>query len=198
VVIDTDSASEPDIVIELSRYDDPDTPLHLKVITGDYSLVNGATLKTGSSVRVREEWMTFPQGLAIDVGADGITLQGENYAEGARLLVDESGNLVESDTSAEAVGEVSSAELPTYSEVVATYPDDVERCTADVTIVGGTADNWMLEMNTTMTWPIVYHCYGTKVELGIDATFDDGNDYPAGTLFTVDADMNRVQVSSWD
>ena len=66
----------------------------LNVISGNYKLVNGTTLKAGSEMFVLEEWMTFQEGLHIDVGKGGIALKGDFYSEGEKLLVNQGGKTV--------------------------------------------------------------------------------------------------------
>jgi len=86
------------ILVELSKaqWNDPEKPLRLQVIEGKYPLVSGAELWAGSDLDVSEDWLTFPEGLAIDIGADGVVLKGKTYSEGTRLRVDEHGDLIES------------------------------------------------------------------------------------------------------
>ncbi len=69
-------------------------PLWLEVIEGDYKLVNGATLLTGSAIGVAEDWMTFPSRLGIDVEGGDIVLKGTTYSQGTKLIVDTQGNLI--------------------------------------------------------------------------------------------------------
>lgn len=87
------------ILIRLSKRSsgDPQTPIRLEVITGDYVFVNGSTVRAGSDVAVGEDWLTFPSGLAIDVGSGGVTLGNHEYPEGTRLRVAQNGALVEVD-----------------------------------------------------------------------------------------------------
>ena len=70
------------------------SPLHIDVTQGNYQITSGATLRQGSSIDVYEEWLTFPPGLVINIGSDGIVLKGNTYSQGTRLYVDQSGNLV--------------------------------------------------------------------------------------------------------
>jgi hypothetical protein len=51
--------------------------------------------QAGSTLNVKEEWLSFPPGLAIDVGDGGVILKGKSYPDGTKLLVDPAGNLVE-------------------------------------------------------------------------------------------------------
>lgn len=196
---DAASTDEPDVLIELTERNAPGKPLKLDVITGDYELVNGLTLQPGSSFWVHEDWMTFPSGLAIDVGEGGVTLKGKDYAEGTRLIVNDAGTLTVSTTSVEATVETIRDDLPSYSEVIATYPPDADLCNTDATVIGGSDGSWKVKGTVSIrNGKFTYHCLGAKITLAIDTTWDDGNDYPAGTLLTVDADFNWVPVSSWD
>ncbi len=68
-------------------------PLWLEVIKGDYKLVNGTTLRTGSAISVYEDWLTFPVGLAINVVEGEITLKGTSYPPGTELVVNNQGRL---------------------------------------------------------------------------------------------------------
>lgn len=86
--------AEPAILIKLSK-SSMVNPIALEVVQGKYKLVNGTELWTGSSISVAEDWMTFPPGLAIDVGEGGVTLMGKQYPDGTKLIVDEQGNLIE-------------------------------------------------------------------------------------------------------
>jgi len=87
------------VLIKLSKaqWDEPGKPLRLQVIKGEYKLVSGAELWAGSDLDVSEDWLTFPEGLAIDIGEDGIKLKGEVYSQGTRLRVDASGQLIETE-----------------------------------------------------------------------------------------------------
>jgi hypothetical protein len=99
--LSTLSAQEgPDsVVIRLSQVEeawesDPENPMQLEVLEGKYRITSGTELWTGSSIRVSEDWMTFPAGLVIEIGTGGVTLKESDYVEGTRLRVDAEGNLV--------------------------------------------------------------------------------------------------------
>jgi TolB protein len=85
---------EPLIIIRLSK-SSMSNPIQLEVIKGKYKLVSGTELWEGSSISVREDWMTFPAGLTIQVGEGGVSLKGKRYSSGTMLVVDGQGNLVE-------------------------------------------------------------------------------------------------------
>jgi hypothetical protein len=98
--LSTLSAQEgPDsVVIRLSQVEeawesDPEDPMQLEVLEGKYRITSGTELWTGSSIRVSEDWMTFPAGLVIEIGTGGVTLKESDYVEGTRLRVDTEGNL---------------------------------------------------------------------------------------------------------
>jgi hypothetical protein len=67
--------------------------MQLEVLAGSYKITSGATLRAGSSIRVSEDWLTFPAGLVIEVGTGGVELKGQEYAEGTRLEVSPGGSL---------------------------------------------------------------------------------------------------------
>jgi hypothetical protein len=87
----------------------------------------------------------------------------------------------------------------TYSQVAATYPEGVTRCSTVVQLIGVSADGkW------TTSGIVQYRnhvpqlrCYGTRVELKIPVIFG-GVQCAAGTKLTVDKDLNWIPVSSWD
>ncbi|NQU31712.1 MAG: hypothetical protein HQ521_00620 [Bacteroidetes bacterium] len=84
------------VTIELSS-EVPDwstNPIMLKVIIGNYKLKSGATLRAGSQLTVKEDWMTFPTGLIINVEKGGIKLGGKLYQEGKKLKVGNEGVLL--------------------------------------------------------------------------------------------------------
>ena len=87
----------------------------------------------------------------------------------------------------------------TYSEVVATYPANAQRCSTWITVTAvSPSGQWS-------TAGIVEHrkgqpqlqCLGTKVTLAVPAVAG-GVQYDAGTLLTVDKNGRWVAVKSWD
>ena len=80
--------------------------------------------------------------------------------------------------------------LPTYSEVVATYPGGVDKCDTVVSLAG-------TRITLTAGSLLNFRCYGTKITV-TQSTSIGGTTYKAGTKLTVDAKMNLVPVSSWD
>jgi len=124
---------EPSIIIRLSK-SSMSNPIQLEVIKGKYKLVSGTELWEGSSISVREDWMTFPAGLAIQVGEGGVSLKGKRYSSGTMLVVDGQGNLVETASevnpsltlpSLDILGCNPVSECP-ESAVIRNFPDEVE------------------------------------------------------------------------
>jgi hypothetical protein len=88
--------------------------------------------------------------------------------------------------------------LPTYSEVLATYPPGADFCNTDAFIKGG--DDNGLSLSGTISMRnnrFVYQCYGTKLTAGVEVTLE-GRTYLVGTKLTVDADLRWIAVSTWD
>jgi hypothetical protein len=86
--------------------------------------------------------------------------------------------------------------LPTYSEVVATYPAGVDKCdsVANLTAKGYEVTGGGIQMRNS---EIVMPCYGAKITV-TQSTSIKGKTYKVGTKLTVDAKMNLTPVSSWD
>ena len=85
--------AESTIVIRLSA-GTSGYPMMLEVLKGEYKEVGGVTLTTGSYVPESEDGLTFPAGLAIEIGKGGVTLKGTKYLEGTKLIVDADGTLI--------------------------------------------------------------------------------------------------------
>lgn len=119
----------------------------LEVLKGDYQIVGGTTLRTGSSIGVDEDWLKFPSGLAIDVVGTSVTLKGTAYPDGSKLLVDSSGSLVPRGTGGEPAAPAQSApaETQSYKIPAGTFPmDDMIDCRTDVSISEVTADGFQV------------------------------------------------------
>jgi len=96
--------------------------------------------------------------------------------------------------------EPSSTSLPTYSQVLQTYPADIEPCYTEATITEVTEDGgWIIEAEIAEIRDnqILIQYYGAKITTAVPVTID-GKTYPAGTKFTYDKDGNLIEVSSWD
>jgi hypothetical protein len=89
--------------------------------------------------------------------------------------------------------------FPSYSDVLATYPAGTNLCGSDVDIIGMDGDKLQLtiRMLAMVNGDFTIRCYGTKVTATVGVTLD-GEFYEAGSLLTVDADLNWIRVSGWD
>lgn len=107
----------------------------------------------------------------------------------------------------ESVGTLTLADwdddLPSYSEVVATYPAGTELCTTHAGISGG-GDGYSLggydgqgatiqiRNGETLAW-----CFGAKYVVTGPMVDEDGEPIPVGALLTLDTEFQFVQVSSF-
>ena len=90
--------------------------------------------------------------------------------------------------------------LPTYEEVVKTYPDGVPLCETEADIVGGNDQQLSLEggyVSVNEEGEQRYQCYGTKLTVRKKITLK-GKTYPPETKLTVDQDLYWIQVSGWE
>ncbi len=90
--------------------------------------------------------------------------------------------------------------LPSYEEVVKTYPDGVPLCETEAEVVGG--DDQKLSLGDGYI-PVNdegeprYQCYGTKLTVRKKVTLK-GKTYLPGTKLTVDKDLYWIAVSGWE
>lgn len=94
------------------------------------------------------------------------------------------------------------ANLPTYSEIIKTYPAGVELCTTEASLEGiGGNGSWLLNGDIQIKDnQMQVQCYGTKITVnleGVDLILDNVI-YSKGALLTVDKDLNWIEVSSWE
>ena len=68
-------------------------PLHLRVLSGAYSLKQGTTFMAGSDTNIDESWMTFPEGLSVEVGEPGVIIKNQPLPTGSKWVVDTAGKL---------------------------------------------------------------------------------------------------------
>jgi len=90
--------------------------------------------------------------------------------------------------------------LPTYEEVVKTYPDGVPMCETEADIVGGNDQQLSLGdgyVSANDDGEQRYQCYGTKLTVRKKVTLK-GKTYPAETRLTVDKDLYWIEVSGWE
>ncbi len=81
--------------------------------------------------------------------------------------------------------------LPTYEEVVSSYPDGVPLCPTDAEIVGGDDQGLSLAGGTiavNQDGVQRYQCFGTKLTVRKKVTLK-GKTYPPGAKLTVDKDL---------
>jgi len=91
---------------------------------------------------------------------------------------------------------IAKSSLPTYSEVVATYPANVDKCdsVANLTAKGYEVTGGGIQMRNS---EFVMPCYGVRITVK-QLTSVKGKKYRVGTKLTVDTKMNLTPVSSWD
>jgi hypothetical protein len=90
--------------------------------------------------------------------------------------------------------------LPTYSEVVKTYPPGTDLCQVEVYIVDVKPEGYVFGGGSSWTehgGKNLLKCYGSKVTLEVPVSLD-GKTYKAGTKLTMDKNLNWIEVSSWD
>ena len=90
--------------------------------------------------------------------------------------------------------------LPTYEEVVKTYPDGVPLCETEADIVGGNDQQLSLAggyVSVNEEGEPRYQCYGTKLTVRKKVTLK-GKTYAPETKLTVDQDLYWVEVSGWE
>lgn len=94
--------------------------------------------------------------------------------------------------------------LPTYSEVVSTHWPGAELCGTKAGISGGPEilqfGPFGDEAAVTSIQPgfPMGFCPGAKYIVSGELTLAGGDEFPIGTLLTLDADLDFVAVSSWD
>ena len=90
--------------------------------------------------------------------------------------------------------------LPTYSEVLGTYPMGTALCATNAEITAAYSDG-SVDLSGQVSYSdaggMQYKCYGTKITVNVTATLD-GTTYQPGALLTVDKKLNWIQVSSWN
>ena len=96
------------------------------------------------------------------------------------------------------------AGLPSYEEVVATYPASTELCTTRTGISGGEGGSYSFEdfdgAESTIEirgGEMLFWCLGAQYTVTGPMVGEDGQPIPLGALLTLDADSNFVQVSGW-
>jgi hypothetical protein len=92
--------------------------------------------------------------------------------------------------------------LPTYSEIVDTYPAGIELCETEASLDGIAGNgSWLLNGEIQIKDnQMQVKCYGTKITVNVEGgdVIIDGVMYSKGALLTVDKDLNWIEVSSWE
>jgi hypothetical protein len=86
--------------------------------------------------------------------------------------------------------------LPTYEEVVKTYPEGAPLCETLTDVMGGDDQKLLLEggyISVSDYGEQQYQCYGTKLTVRKQVTLK-GKTYPPGTKLTVDKDLYWIAV----
>ncbi|MBW8010969.1 MAG: hypothetical protein FVQ83_06970 [Chloroflexi bacterium] len=88
---------------------------------------------------------------------------------------------------------------PSYSEVVAAYPEGTDLCISDYSVVEVLPDGqWSLQGTLEFSsGGTLLECFGVKVTLEVPVTLY-GTTFPPGTKLTLDKDFNWIEVSDFD
>jgi len=92
--------------------------------------------------------------------------------------------------------------VPTYSDILATYPPDADLCGSEGDLVetpdgGVTISPGPSAVLSVVDGQFTIQCYGTKLTVKEPVTLD-GKTYEPGTKLTVDKDLQWTEVSSWN
>lgn len=79
-------------------------PLHLRVLSGEYTLKQGTTFLAGSDTNIDESGMTFPAGLSIVIGESGVIINNQLLPKGSKWIVDAGGKLAPGEIPAPRAG----------------------------------------------------------------------------------------------
>jgi FKBP-type peptidyl-prolyl cis-trans isomerase len=89
--------------------------------------------------------------------------------------------------------------LPSYEEIVSSYPDGVPLCPTETDIVGGDDQGLSLEGGSIAVnedGVQRYQCFGTKLTVRKKITLK-GKTYRPGAKLTVDKDLYWIEISGW-
>ena len=147
----------------------------------------------------RRRWIALSIGtlLALLTGCSGATSTGgSSPTRTTSAMSTFSSAPTMSTTSSTPTTSIAKSSLPTYSEVVATYPANVDKCdsVANLTADGYEVTGGSIQMRNS---EIVMPCYGVRITVK-QLTSVKGKKYKVGTKLTVDRKMNLTPVSSWD
>lgn len=148
----------------------------------------------------RRRWIALSIGtlLALLTGCSGATSTGGSSPTRTTSAMStfSSTPTMSTTSSTPTTTSIAKSSLPTYSEVVATYPANVDKCdsVANLTAKGYEVTGGSIQMRNS---EIVMPCYGVRITVK-QLTSVKGKKYKVGTKLTVDTKMNLTPVSSWD
>jgi len=148
----------------------------------------------------RRRWIALSIGtlLALLTGCSGATSTGDSSPTrtASAMSTFSSAPTMSTTSSTPTTTSIAKSSLPTYSEVVATYPANVDKCdsVANLTAKGYEVTGGSIQMRNS---EIVMPCYGVRITVK-QLTSVKGKKYKVGTKLTVDTKMNLTPVSSWD
>ena len=139
-------------------------------------------------------WVVWPAGLLI------FLLTACSGGTSATKAASSPAGPVTSATSTTTVAPTASStesSLPTYSEVVATYPANANTCDTEAVIKPGGSYSVTGGSIQMVNGQFRVPCYGIKVTVKQRVSIK-GKTYVAGTKLTVDKNMELTPVSGWD
>jgi len=148
----------------------------------------------------RRRWIALSIGtlLALLTGCSGATSTGGSSPTRTTSAMStfSSAPTMSTTSSTPTTTSIAKSSLPTYSEVVATYPANVDKCdsVANLTAKGYEVTGGSIQIGNS---EIVMPCYGVRITVK-QLTSVKGKKYKVGTKLTVDRKMNLTPVSSWD
>lgn len=128
--------------------------------------------------------------------SDGVVMI-ENLVDSAEAAVYFATTAVTTTTAAGVTATTSA--LPTYSEVVSTYPPGSELIKTEADILSGDDDGLQLGNVVDLAMvngQFVYKSFGTKLTVRATITLE-GKTYQPGAKLTVDKNLHWIEVSSW-
>ena len=148
----------------------------------------------------RRRWIALSIGtlLALLTGCSGATSTGGSSPTRTTSAMStfSSTPTMSTTSSTPTTTSIAKSSLPTYSEVVATYPANVDKCdsVANLMAKGYEVTGGSIQMRNS---EIVMPCYGVRITVK-QLTSVKGKKYKVGTKLTVNTKMNLTPVSSWD
>jgi WD40 repeat protein len=158
---------------------------------------DGQTLASGSEDGTVKLWDVDSGQELLTLSGHANTVTGLAFASDGQSLISASDDWTVREWDLDS--EAATTRLPSYIEVVESYPADVDLCQAEVQI-----DSALLDDQWLVSGSLVFvdnqfslNCYGVKLTVNTALELD-GQPYEAGDLLTVDQNLDWIQVSSWD